>query len=72
MVGWAVVLVGAVIAVSALVGSSPSRDQLGGEGIALVMAGLMIVLAGNYVHHRALQDDPDEESGIDGGGPGFG
>ena len=70
VVGWSIVLSGAVIVVTALAGHSPGRDQRGGDGIALIMAGLMVVLAGNYVHHRARRAEADAEPSSTGGATG--
>jgi hypothetical protein len=71
--GWAVVLAGAIVVAVAVAAQSRGRDEMAGGGLALVMVGLMVVLAGNYMHHRSGMDtgDPDTREGADrpGGGP---
>jgi hypothetical protein len=55
VLGWTTVAIGAVVAVLGQTGSGGGRAETTGVGLAVVMVGMLIVLAGNYAHHR---DDP--------------
>jgi len=62
LVGWVVVVVGSVLVVIGLTG--PGRDETIGSGLAVVMTGMLVVLAGSYAHHRDRPrghraDDPE-------------
>jgi hypothetical protein len=61
VVGWMVVIAGGVVIVLALGDHDRGRDERAGVGFALLMTGMLIVLAGNYIHHRALVDDAEPE-----------
>jgi hypothetical protein len=52
LLGWATVAFGAVVAVLGQSGTGGGRAETTGEGLAVVMVGMLIVLAGNYAHHR--------------------
>jgi hypothetical protein len=58
VVGWVVVASGASFVVVALAGRPAVRDERAGVGIAVIMAGMLVVLAGTYVHHRTGTDEP--------------
>ncbi len=59
VVGWSLVVAGAVRIATALAtgagagAGAGARDERAGLGLAVIMAGLLVVLAGNYIHHRA-------------------
>ncbi len=61
--GWAVILLGGVLMLLSIGDHSADRDEHVGEGLALLMAGMLVLVAGNYVHHR---DGPDGPDGADG------
>ncbi len=63
VVGWMVVTAGGVVILLALGDHDRGRDERAGVGFALLMSGMLIVLAGNYIHHRALVDDAEPERG---------
>ncbi len=54
--GWAVILFGGVLMLLAIGNHSADRDERFGEGLALLMAGMLVLVAGNYIHHRAAED----------------
>jgi hypothetical protein len=55
LLGWTAVAIGVVVAVLGQTGTGGGRAETTGEGLAVLMVGMLIVLAGNYAHHR---DDP--------------
>jgi hypothetical protein len=57
MTGWAVGAAGLILALTAAGDHGSGRDERAGTGIALVMAGLLVVLVGNYIHHAAVARD---------------
>lgn len=58
VVGRAVVAAGALLALAGL-GVRPAwRQEVVGVGLALIMAGLMVVLLGNYLRHAEERDGP--------------
>ncbi len=73
VVGWSLVAAGGVLIVTAVATHAGSRDERTGIGLAVIMGGLLVVLAGNYIHHRALvaadsddgchPGDPEPEAG---------
>jgi hypothetical protein len=58
---WAVVLSGAVLAVVSLTGHDANSDEHAGIGFALIMGGMLIVLMGNYIVHRAKVEYADDD-----------
>jgi hypothetical protein len=64
-VGCSVVAAGVLVIVLGTVGGGTGRDETVGSGIALLMAGMLVVLAGRYVHHGF-----DDGGGPAGGGEG--
>jgi hypothetical protein len=60
LIGWGTVVAGVLVLVIGLTATGGGRAQTTGEGLAVVMVGMLVVLAGNYAHHR------------DGGSPGPG
>ncbi len=57
---WTVGAAGLLLALTAAGDHGAGRDQRAGTGIALLMAGLLVVLVGNYVHHAAVARDGQE------------
>ena len=55
-VGWSVVVAGALVVAIALVAAPAGRDQVAGWGLAAVMTGLLVVVAGNYLRHAVERD----------------
>jgi hypothetical protein len=54
VVGWSLVVADGVLIATAVTTRSGGGDERAGLGLAVVMGGLLVVLAGNYIHHRAL------------------
>jgi hypothetical protein len=50
---WAIVLAGGILAMVSLLGHSSESDEGAGAGFALIMGGMLVVLMGNYIVHRA-------------------
>ncbi len=59
ILGWSIVAVGVGLLVVGLTSSGPGRDERAGGGLALVMTGMLVVLAGNYGHHGGGVSGPD-------------
>jgi uncharacterized membrane protein len=73
VVGWSIVVVGGVLIATAAATASGRRDERAGLGLAVVMGGLLVVVAGNYVHHRAFVAADSDVGGQPGEpGPGRG
>jgi hypothetical protein len=53
VVGWSVVAGGGVLLATATFTHAVGRDERAGLGLAVIMGGLLVVLSGNYIHHRA-------------------
>ncbi len=61
VVAWIVVLAGAILAIASLTGHAADSDEHAGIGFALVMGGMLIVLMGNYIVHRAKVGAGEED-----------
>ena len=65
--------VGALFVGASLLVRPAIRQEVAGIGLATVMAGMMIVLLGNYLRHAAAREagrPPDPTHGPDGGPTG--
>jgi hypothetical protein len=73
VVGWSIVVGGGVLIATATLTHAVGRDERAGLGLAVIMGGLLVVLSGNYIHHRALiAADADADADSNGQKPGPG
>jgi hypothetical protein len=57
---WVIVLAGVILAAVSLISHGADGNERAGIGLALVMGGMLIVLMGNYIVHRANVVAADE------------